>query len=86
MQGDPPETVQARKLRTIPFLSNEDILQASMPPNQIEDQLSQENEQDSLVDRVEGATDEIAANEEISNSMGSFRSNSRSRGIAAQMI
>ena len=32
---DPPETVQARKLRSIPFLSNEEIAAVSVPPNQI---------------------------------------------------
>ena len=28
--ADPPETVAARKLRSLPFLTNEDIMQASM--------------------------------------------------------
>ena len=30
MAADPPETVSARKLRSLPFLTNEDIMLASM--------------------------------------------------------
>ena len=30
MAADPPETVAARKLRSLPFLTNEDIMSASM--------------------------------------------------------
>ena len=77
--ADQPETIQARKLRSIPFLSNEEIAQV-VAPNDFGQAVSQADEQDQLLHPLE--------NEDIVDgnnmSMASSRSNSR-RGITTAM-